>query len=117
MARRTKATTDAEVSISHETHTMYVGIKAREDLDVGYNDPVAIITETPDGEEIREFGFLTSASQIHVGIDTVRKFGDPDEGATTRVEAIVESLSGAWEDNKNRLARRWDSVPTLENKE
>lgn len=106
-------TIEAEVSVRNNG-SVYLGVKSREMLGVGYNDNVSITFEGegPSGSDITVSGSLDSSSNIYIGKELCNKLGDSyDVGIGTKhINAIVEKADGSWYDDKERTERRWKKV-------
>ena len=102
----------AEVSL-HSAGKLFLGVGVREQLQIAYNDKVAI-TIPSVGETIT--GFVDSSNHVHVGLSKIQQLKEEarlTEGAqgAPAVEAEVELLREVWEDANGGAEPRRESVP------
>ena len=112
-----KTTIQAEVSV-REKGSVYVGVKAREMLGVGYNDELSITfpDKGPSESDLTISGCLDTGNSIYVGRELARTL-QPDDtiGATAHIEAVIKKGKKTWYDNEDTddTDRRWQKVKHL----
>lgn len=109
----------AEVSI-HYDGRVYIGVKAKEKLGIGYNDRVHVTIPRENSPDITASGCLTKADTIGAGSDTYRMVSDKNEeshGTTKHVDAIVEPQSRTWDEAHGLTEVRWDGYNILDAKD
>lgn len=92
---------------------LYVGIKARRMLGVGFDDKVKV--EIPEAGRVVE-GALDSSGHISVGkeiTDSVFAEGESRHGSTAHVDAIVKRATGTWDDDHELTEERHNLVAHL----
>jgi hypothetical protein len=116
-----ETTIEAEISVRKDG-SIYVGVKAREMLGVGYNDEITITfrEKGPSGSDITISGMLDSGNSIYVGKDlthTIRS--DNSEGVLStpeHINAIVAKGNKNWYDENSGESepnRRWQKASHL----
>jgi len=106
----------AEISVN-DNGGVYIGVKAKQSLGLLYNDNIEVTI--PDIGRVIE-GSLSSASQISTTqktVSEVKEFGDKTSGATWHIEAIIEKVSGTWDDDHALTQERSEPYFTLDSKD
>jgi len=104
----------AEVSVYYDGR-VYIGVKAREKLELGYNDKVTVTIPRQMKDDIEVTGYLNAANSFGCGVDLFRELrGRENSSGPQKVEAIVEKRARTWEDNNGMTKHRYDGYQTLD---
>lgn len=109
MERHTNSTKKATVSVN--SNGIYIGVKARKALGVGYNDEVRL---TFPSVGIFVVGSLTSASMISISHEKkkmLKKAGEHAQGSTWHITAEVSETGGSWYDGRDLDEERYNRAP------
>lgn len=117
MPREAENTVAAKVSVVDDG-SIYVPVKVRDLLGLGYNDGVELRIPEFGGSDtdVSVRGHLTSANQIYVGRSITNPLCDQQETnlkRTTHVEAEIQPTGEKWGDDKEGTDKRWKRVRHL----
>lgn len=116
MPQQASDTVAAQVS-AYDTGKLYVPTKARDLLNLGYNDGVEVRIPEFGGRDtdVSVRGHLNSSGQIQVGRSITEPLFDGEERfkQTTHIEARIEPTGTEWGDDKDDTDKRWKRVRHL----
>lgn len=120
MAQRANKEVAAEVSV-RKNGNLYIGIKARDYLDVGYNDEVSVRLHDagPRGSDVTVSGHIDAGGHIYIGTGLARSIHEETESRlteTVHTHATIAPGTGVWEDDNDPITSRYEAVPHLKGK-